>query len=205
MELNAYEEAIKVKQKADEKIEKAHTQQVERLRYEAALAERRFNQVDPDNRLVAAELEQRWETALRELQKAENSYGQTPSTHTNIPLPSTLQSAFTNIGTKLPELWSTDVLTQAQKKALLRCLIDKIVVHRVRHDTVRTRIVWKGGETSTADLPIPVSSWSDMTNADELEAKIVDLSQQGIDDQIIAKRLTKEGYRSPSSPDTVLS
>ena len=204
VELNAYEQAIKVQQKTDEKIQNAHAQQVERLRYEAALAERRFNQVDPDNRLVAAELEQRWETALGELQKAENSYKQIPATQTSITLPPKLQAAFTEIGTKLPEIWSTDVLTQAQKKALLRCLIDKVVVHRVRRDTVRTRIVWKGGETSTADLPIPVTSWAELANADELEANIVDLSQQGMNDKIIAERLTKEGYRSPSSQDTLL-
>ena len=42
-------------------------QQVERLRYQALLAERQYNRVDPDNRLIAAELERRWETALREL------------------------------------------------------------------------------------------------------------------------------------------
>ena len=143
-QLNAYEQAIKVQQKTDDKIEKAHAQQVERLRDEAALAERRFNQVDPDNRLVAAQLEQRWETSLGELQNAENNYRQTPSAHTTVTLPPKLQAAFTEIGAKLPEIWPTDVFTQAQKKALLRCLIDKVVVHRIGRDTVRTRIVWKG-------------------------------------------------------------
>ena len=205
VELNVYKQAIKVQQKTEDKIEKAHAQQVERLRYEAVLAERRFNQVDPDNRLVAAELEQRWETSLGELQKAENSYKQPSSAHTTIALPPKLQAAFTEIGAKLPEIWPTEVLTQAQKKALLRCLIDKVVVHRIGRDTVRTRIVWKGAETSTVDLPIPVTSWKELANADELEAKIIALSQQGIDDQLIAQRLTKEGYRSPSSSDTLLA
>ena len=50
---------------------KAQAQQVERLRYRAALAERQFDQVDPDNRLVAAELERRWEETLRDLRQAE--------------------------------------------------------------------------------------------------------------------------------------
>src|SRR3954452_19597961 len=48
-------------------------QQIERLRYEARLAERQFNHVDPDNRLVAAELERRWETALCALRRAEEA------------------------------------------------------------------------------------------------------------------------------------
>ena len=47
-----------------------------RLRYQAALAERQFNQVDPDNRLVASELEKRWEHALEDLKKAETIYSQ---------------------------------------------------------------------------------------------------------------------------------
>ena len=60
---------------ADEALRRAEAQQVERLRYQAALAERQFNQVDPDNRLVAAELERRWEAALRELRQAEDGAG----------------------------------------------------------------------------------------------------------------------------------
>lgn len=52
----------------------AHRQHVEQLRNEAALAERRFKQVDPDNRLVAAELEKRWEEALVELKRATGEY-----------------------------------------------------------------------------------------------------------------------------------
>ena len=204
VELNAYEQAIKVQQKSEEKLNHAHKQQLERLQYEVALTERRFNQVDPDNRLVAAELEHRWETALSELQKAQHHDRPQPAPPTALALPAALKAAFSEIGTKLPEIWPTDVLTQAQKKALLRCLIDKVVVHRVGRDTVHTRIVWKGGETTTVELPIPVGSWAELTNKDELEAKIVTLSQQGIEDNVIAERLTKQGFRSPSSRDTLL-
>ncbi|HEV8714666.1 MAG TPA: hypothetical protein VGX03_17780 [Candidatus Binatia bacterium] len=52
---------------------RAHAQQLQRLRYQAALAQRQFEQVDPANRLVAAELERRWETALRDLRQAEDA------------------------------------------------------------------------------------------------------------------------------------
>lgn len=105
--------------------------------------------------------------------------------------------AFVTIGQKLPELWHSDTLTQVQKKSLLRCLIDKVVIHRVVRDTVRTRIIWKGGDTTTVDLPIPVGSFLEMTNAQELENRIIAMSQQGIDDQTIALTLTTLGYRSP--------
>ena len=204
IEIDAYEQAVKVQQRTEEQLDNAHKQQLERLQYEVALAERRYNQVDPDNRLVAAELEQRWETALTELHKAENSDPPKSSSWAARALPTDLRKAFSEIGTKLPEIWPTDVLTQAQRKALLRCLIDKVVVHRMARDTVHTRIVWKGGETTTVDLPIPVGSWTELSNKDELEANIIDLSQQGVEDQVIAERLTQQGFRSPSSQDTLL-
>ncbi|WP_231510513.1 hypothetical protein [Fischerella sp. PCC 9605] len=48
-------------------------------------------------------------------------------------------------------------MTQVQKKSLLRCLIDKVVIHRVARDTVRTRIIWKGGDTTNVGPANP--SW----------------------------------------------
>ena len=57
--------------KDEDDAEHARRQQLERLSYQAELARRRFERADPDNRLVAAELERRWEDALRELRRAE--------------------------------------------------------------------------------------------------------------------------------------
>ena len=68
-ELDVFAQAVAVRHAAEEAALKAQAQQVERLRYRAALTERQFDQVDPDNRLVAAELERRWEEALRDLAK----------------------------------------------------------------------------------------------------------------------------------------
>lgn len=65
VEIDIYARAIEQKKQADEKISRAHFQQVERLRYEAALAKLQYMQVDPENRLVAAELERRWESPSR--------------------------------------------------------------------------------------------------------------------------------------------
>ena len=140
--LDAYSEAMAAEQQTVQALEQARRQQLERLRYQAALAERQFNQTDPDNRLVAGELERRWEAALRALKEAENTYEKaqraaTPST----ALSPELKAAFTAIGQKLPELWPTEVLSRAQRKALLRCLIDKVVVDRIGRDQLRTRIV----------------------------------------------------------------
>ena len=192
-------------QETDEKIDQAHQQQLERLRYQAALAERQFNQVDPDNRLVAAELEKRWEVALRELKQAEESYAQKRQERTNpIVLPPKLREAFTNIGQQLPQIWPQDVLTREQKKALLRCLIDKVVVDRAVPDRVQTRIVWRGGDTTRFEIPVPVGSFADLSAATEMEEIILDLSRQGKTDEEIADHLTALGHRSPMRTDAVL-
>ena len=197
VELDAYTQVIERQKQTQQVIDHAHQQQLERLRYQVSLAERQFHQVDPDNRLVAAELEKRWEDALQALKQAEMSCTQCQSEQV-VELPPKLKTAFTEIGQNLPEVWKSDVLNRIQKKSLLRCLIDKVVVHRVGHDLVRTRIVWKGGETTTKDLPIPVRSFAELSNAEELEAIIVELAQKEIPDQEIAEQLTQAGFRSPA-------
>ena len=88
IELDAYERALDAKKEADEKIELAHRQQLERLRYQAELAWRQFNRVDPDNRLVAAELEKRWDDTLRALREAKETCAQRqPNPEPSLPLP----------------------------------------------------------------------------------------------------------------------
>ncbi len=187
-------------------MDQARRQQLERLRYQAALAERQYNQSDPDNRLVTAELERRWEMALRELQQAQQRMQQAqPSIPVPPVLSEELKAAFTQLGQKLPELWPTERLSRAQKKALLRCLIDKVVVQRSPRDQLHTRIVWKGGDTTTIAIPIAVNSIAELSNGAELEQRILSLSREGVDDETIAQQLTAEGFRSPMDPQRVLT
>jgi hypothetical protein len=105
VELDVYQQAIAAEQQAAEALDQARRQQLERLRYQVALAERQFNHVDPDNRLVAAELERRWEVLLRELKQVEADYAkaQQASSPTQ-DLSTELKATFTTIGQKLPEL-----------------------------------------------------------------------------------------------------
>src|SRR5262249_18531783 len=83
------------------------------------------------------------------------------------------------------------------QKALLRCLVDKVVVQRRAADTVQVRIVWKGGETSTAAVPVSTASWSGLSGAGEIEAAVIRLAGQGKTDREIARELTHQGCRSP--------
>ncbi len=210
VELDIYAAAVTTQQAIVQQIAHAHQQQLERLRYEAALAGRQFNRVDPDNRLVAAELEKRWEVALLELNRAEEAQGAPESSPNPLAaLSPELQTAFRAIGRHLPTLWQQGRVSQRHKKALLRALIDKVVVHRVARDRVQARIVWKGGDTTTLCIPVPVGALKDLTGAEEMEHLILQRSAAGHLDEAIASELTALGYRSPLGqvvlPSTVKS
>ncbi len=189
----------------------ARRQQLQRLRYAASRAERQYQQVDPENRLIAAELERRWEAALRELRQAEEQLAQDEQHAPVWAIPADLLEALHDIGPRLPELWEQQRLfSSAQKKSLLRSLIDKVVVHRLggrRGDRVHVRVVWRGGATTTVDLPISVGRLADRTGAAEMEATALRLAHQGRSDTEIAAVLTAQGYRSARSatvlPSTV--
>jgi hypothetical protein len=198
VELDAYTEAMAARTRSQNALTQAQTQQLQRLRYQVALAERQFLQVDPDNRLVAVELERRWEEALRELNQAEARLAQAhqapPATSDLAPQ---LRAAFTALGQRLPAIWHQGLLRREQQKALLRCLIDKVVVHRAAADRLHLRIVWKGEQVSTFDLPVPVGSLADYSQAEAMTARILALFAEGQTDADIASQLTAEGFRSP--------
>jgi hypothetical protein len=196
VELNAYERAMATQAKTQTQIERA-LQPIERLRYQAALAERQYNQADPDNRLVTAELERRWERALRDLKQAEQAQATRKMPEIPPTMNAQLKASFCDIGKQLPQLWNSEKLSRTQKKALLRALIDKVVIHRAVRDQIHTRIVWKGGDTTTLQIPIPVGTLSELSNADVLEQQILSLTGQGYSDTEIAKRLSEKGFRSP--------
>jgi hypothetical protein len=176
---------------------------LQRLRYEADLARRRYERVDPANRLVADELERRWETALQALQEAEAQFDRRPQPPENVipfAIPQPLRTAFTSLGAALPTLWQQETLSRAQRKALLCCLIDKVVLHRVTRDTIRTRIVWRGGAVSELEVPSAVGTLRDLSWFAAMEAQILTLETQGKADEAIAQLLTTQGFRSPQRP-----
>lgn len=202
VELDVYEQALAKRQQQAERIAQARAQHLERLRYEAAYCERQFRHVDPAHRHVAAELERAWDEALEALKQAEAAQSQREQTSTppDQALSPTLQAAFRAVGQKLPELWATDVLSQPQRKALLRSLIDKVVIQRARRDQIHTRIVWRGGETTTFEVPVTVGALRDLPAAHEMAQQIRILFAEGKSDKERAQQLTQQGYRSPSQP-----
>jgi DNA invertase Pin-like site-specific DNA recombinase len=205
-EIDLYDEAAAAMRRQAEAVDRARREQLDRLRYQARLAERQFARADPENRLVAAELERRWEAALRELHQAEASdqrARQDPGPSPAIPVE--LRRGLEQLGRKLPELWGQDYLTQPQKKSLLRCLIDKVVIRRTAPDSVQARIVWRGGETTTAEIPVTVNSLARLSSAASMEETIVKWARQGRTDEEIAEHLTRQGHRSPRGAAVLVS
>jgi len=120
VELDVYAAAVATQQATAQQIAHAQQQQLERFRYQAALAQRQFTRVDPDNRLVAAELEKRWEAALAELKRAEEEQEIRPASPCPVQaLSPELQTAFQSIGKHVPTLWRQGRIGQRHKKALL--------------------------------------------------------------------------------------
>lgn len=195
IELDSYTEALKHQNEATAEVMKSHTLEVERLRYQTKLAERQFNRVDPDNRLVATTLEAKWEQSLHDLRIAEEILEQKKVAVSPPPLEEELKLAFIEVGKKLPEIW--DQLSHIHKKSFLRCLIEKVVVHRKARDCLKVRIVWQGGDTTTIEFPISVCSFAELSTSAEMEKLIIERAKANIIDEEIALELTQLGYRSP--------
>jgi hypothetical protein len=140
-------------------------------------------------------LEHAWEVALQALQQAEAAHkqrlqGGTPPENALAPA---LQAAFRASGHQLPALWPTDVLSQAQRKALLRCLIAKGGLQRARRDQIHPRMVWRGGETTTLEVPVAVGALTDLPTAPQMAQQIRGLCAEGKSDDEMARQLTQHG------------
>ena len=205
-ELDALSRAHRSQQQVDTALRTSAERQLERKRYAAALAERQFNRVDPDNRLVAAELERRWEAALSEVRVAEEAlaHQSVPQSMAKIGMGTALHGKVIDLAGRLPHIWTDPAVMDAQRKALLRCLVEKVVLDRGEHDVARVRIVWRGGEVTDLEVKMKVNSVGKLTRGAEMLDRVLDLARDGIPDGEIAAVLTREGHRSPNCEDRVL-
>ncbi len=102
-------------------------QRLERARYEAELARRRYERVDPDHRLVATELERHWEEKLQAWQRLEREWQQVQLREA-APLSEADRALIHQLAADLPALWQAETTTMAERKRLLRCLIQDVTL-----------------------------------------------------------------------------
>ena len=196
-QLDALEELL-AKQQADRNLVDRHWQeQVRRTQYEAQLAQRQYDAVDPANRLVAAELERRWEEKLQQQYQAEEDYRHFQQTPAPTAVPPTLRAIFGALHQRLPELWPH--LTRAQQKMLLRSLIKIVIIRHPVADQVEIRIVWLSGCYTDLQRLTPIHREQDVSNYSNLVQRIQELSQTSATDDQIAAQLSAEGFHSARS------
>jgi len=130
-------------------LERHWKEKLKRLEYQADLARRRYEHVDPGNRLVAQTLETEWNQSLVELETASREF-QTQRV-TPQELTSTL-AEMQEVVSRLREYWYAKEVTQEEKKELLRCLIEQVFL-QTQGKLIRAQIHWYGGAISELDIP----------------------------------------------------
>lgn len=193
-ELDALDAILKEQQQEHQRLEKQWAQRLQRARYEVQLAQRQYDAVDPDNRLVAAELERRWEAMLQQLRQTEEAHHHFQQTPPPQEIPFELRAQLQQIGKQLPQLWPQ--LTHAQKKRLLRALISHVIVRRPQWDMIQVRIVWISGCYTDETAWTPIHRQAEVSNFEDLVERVHQLWQQRLGDEAIAAHLTAEGFHS---------
>jgi hypothetical protein len=142
----ALEAAEQMRQQRQD-LRKAIELEVEQARYEARLAERRYEAVDPDQRLVAAELEARWNAALQKVRDLEERLEKFDLGIKAVPLPD--RALLLSLAQDLPAIWNSPATDVRVKQRIVRILIEEIVadVEEESREVVLL-IHWAGGRHS---------------------------------------------------------
>ncbi len=172
-------------------------QRLERARYAADRARRQYQLAEPENRLVARQLEADWEAALAEAARLEADYqrftGEQPET-----LTAAERAAIQALASDLPQVWHAPSTTQADRKELLRILIEDITVN-VAGDSelVDVTITWAGGHQTTGQAVRPVARLDQLSYYPALLSRVTALAAAGRSNRQIAGILNAEGFRPP--------
>jgi DNA invertase Pin-like site-specific DNA recombinase len=184
-------------QRERDRLHQHWRQRLERAQYESQRAERQYQSVEPENRLVARTLEQRWEDSLRQERQLREEYDRflaaTPASLSEADA-ERIRAASQNISA----LWQAAEMTPQDRKAIVRCLVDHVVVHVEQHsEHVDVTIHWHGGFTSQHQVVRPVGLYTQLRDYDLMIERIRTLYQQGKMVPAIAEQLNQEGFVPP--------
>jgi DNA invertase Pin-like site-specific DNA recombinase len=192
--------SLRAAEQGERDRERLHThwkQQLERARFEAGLAKRRYQAVDPENRLVARDLERDWEQRLTELRHLEDDYArfcQEQPRH----LTEQEREWIVALAEDLPALWQAETTTGADRRAVVRQLIERVVLKRRGTDEeVEVLVRWRGGVESRHEVRQRLRRYDQLKDYHALKARVTGLRGQGQTGEQIAEVLNREGYRTP--------
>ena len=191
----AIEVALTVQQELvsrHEDADRLRRQHVERARYEANLAQRRFLKVDPDNRLVVDALEADWNEKLRALAIAQEAYEKASAADSAV-LTDAERAELMALAIDFPRLWHDPRTQMREKKRMLRLLIEDITL--TKGDALHVDIRFAGGATRSLDLPLP-KSCTELRTTDAEVVKEIDRLIDTYTDGEIADVLNERGVRT---------
>ena len=188
-------QAVEQLQQERQALQLQWEQQLEQARYEVQFAQRQYDAVDPDNRLVAAELERRWNDKLETLQKLEKAFAEAQQ-QSRFTINEKEKQAMENLAQDLPAVWHAETTTDVERKQLLRYAISEVQLDGVTTaGKITIRITWHSGAVTERQIDrMKVGAWAPRTD-DKVIERIRDLaSTHTVND--IAERLNQEGLHS---------
>ena len=187
-------EAAEQLQRQRQELRKAIELELEQARYEAGLAARRYEVVDPDKRLVAAELEARWNEALQKIQDLENKLNEFDHNTQSFPLPD--KRLLLSLAQDLPSVWHAPSTDMRVKQKIVRIVIQEIVADVDDNSKEIVLLIhWAGGRHS--ELRVKKSETGKHINCTSLDAIEVIRQMAGqFPDEQIASTLNRLRLRT---------
>jgi hypothetical protein len=191
----AVEAAIKVQNELNTRkfgVDKFYKQQVERAQYEMELARKRYMLVDPENRLVATELEANWNLKIRELEKAGQEYEKKKEDDLK-EVTKTTNSDIMQITSDFGNLWSNSNVTFREKKRMLRLLIEDVTLKN--DEKIIANIRFRAGTCKTLFIERKLPICEIRKTRDGIIKQVDELTENYIPSEI-ADIFNQKGYRS---------
>jgi DNA invertase Pin-like site-specific DNA recombinase len=174
-------------------LERQWQLRLERARYQADLARRRLLAVEPENRLVARNLEKDWNDQLAAVEQLERERAALPAWAAPRLGPEERQRIL-GLAEDLPALWHAPTTTPAERKQLLRLLLKDVTLSK-EASTIQVALRWQTGACQTVEVPRPPRSYDARRTAAAVVARIRALAPDHTDRQL-AEQLNTEGWRS---------
>lgn len=174
----------------------------ERARYEMELAKKRYMRVDPDNRLVAFELENLWNEKISALSIAEKELREHEKDKANTPDRNDIERLL-SLPANINELWNHPKAEVKDKKRILRCLIENVTLDK-GENTVRLGILFKGGTSAVAECPVPLKKYETWITPKEVLDIVRSESARCTVEEIV-EMLNGLGYKSGKGKTITLS